>query len=69
MCWHKWTNWKQYEYRAPAPQLIEGFAMPNPSNAAARMVYVEWRQTRACVKCNRREDEPVRRGHAPEGAL
>jgi len=58
MCFiHKWTNWEQYEKRGIkilgriAPKNVQGQEVP----------YIEVRQTRTCLKCNKVQDVIVRK--------
>lgn len=49
MCWHKWSEWKQYK-----KEFTHIFPDSNTQYAA-----IQLRQSRMCKKCKKVEDEKV----------
>jgi hypothetical protein len=61
---HDWTNWEQYEVKAPLGELFrkmdeEGY-IPTKFNASACHLEDQLRQKRRCKACGYTQDKEVR---------
>ena len=50
MCWHKWSKWEQYTFHG-IQTMVAGRKTEIP--------FMEKRQKRNCLKCNKQQDERI----------